>query len=55
VCSSDLNLASFCRLFSDKVDRAFLVSLSPETIKLDKKITSIPLNRFIYEMDLWPH
>lgn len=43
-------LIAFCKLFSDKIDRAFLVNLSLEKIMLDKKIVSIPFVDFIHQL-----
>lgn len=40
-------LISFCELFDSLVDMAFLVNLSEEPLKIDKKITSIPFSDFI--------
>lgn len=44
------NLISFCNLFSDSIDKAFLVNLSHEKLMLDKKIFSIPLADFIQQL-----
>lgn len=44
------NLNSFCKLFSDKIDKAFLVSLSKEKLVLEKKITVIPFVEFIKQL-----
>jgi predicted AAA+ superfamily ATPase len=43
------SLISFCSLFSNKIDKAFLVNLSQERLLLDKQISSIPFYEFIYE------
>lgn len=43
-------LISFCRLFHDKTDRAFLINLSQEKLVLHKKIVSIPLVDFIQQL-----
>lgn len=44
------NLRAFCKLFSDKVDKAFLVNLSGEKVILDKKITAVPFREFINQL-----
>lgn len=44
------NLGSFCKLFSAKIDKAFLVSLSKEKLVLEKKITAIPFVEFIKQL-----
>lgn len=44
-------LVSFSKLFGDKIERAFLVNLSQEELRLDKEITSIHLVDFIRR---WP-
>ena len=41
------NLISFCKLFYDKIDTAFLINLSKEKLMLDKKVISIPFVDFI--------
>jgi hypothetical protein len=43
-------LISFCKLFSDKIEKAFLVNLSQDRLMLDKKITAIPFVDFIYQV-----
>lgn len=43
-------LKAFCGLFSDKVDKAFLVNLSGERAILDKKITAVPFAEFINQL-----
>lgn len=43
----DESLISFSKLFSDKIDKGFLVNLSREKLLLDKKIISIPFVDFI--------
>lgn len=40
-------LVSFCELFADRVEQAFLVNLGQERIRLDKKITALPFMDFI--------
>lgn len=40
-------LKTFCKLFSDRVDKAFLVNLYGNTVILDKKITAVPFEEFI--------
>lgn len=44
------SLISFCSLFSNKIDKAFLVNLSQERLLLDRHISSIPFFEFIYEV-----
>lgn len=44
------SLIAFCKLFSDKIDKAFLVNLSQDKLMLDKKILSIPFTDFIYQL-----
>ena len=41
------NLLSFCELFGEKIDKAFVVNLSKEKIVLSKKITSFPFAEFV--------
>lgn len=36
------NLVSFCELFSEKIDRGFLLTLYGEELKLDKKVVALP-------------
>jgi predicted AAA+ superfamily ATPase len=43
-------LKTFCKLFSDKIDKAFLVNLSGERVILDKKITAIPFSEFVNQL-----
>ncbi len=45
-------LINFCKLFSDKIGRAFLVNLSQEKIMLDKKMISIPFSDFVSQSPL---
>jgi hypothetical protein len=42
-------LKTFCKLFSDRVDRAFLVNLAGERVIIDKKIIAVPFAEFIKE------
>lgn len=44
------NLISFCKLFSDRIDKGFLVNLSQEKLKLDKKVISVPFADFIRQL-----
>lgn len=44
------NLISFCKLFSDRIKKAFLVNLCKEKLVVDKKIISIPLADFINQL-----
>jgi len=44
------NLFSFCKLFPDKVRRAFLVNLSHERLMLDKRVISLPFVDFVSEL-----
>ncbi len=44
------DLAGFCKLFSDRIDKAFVVSLSSERISLGKSVESIPFNDFISDL-----
>ena len=44
------SLIAFCKLFSDKIDKAFLINLSQDKLMLDKKIISIPFTDFIYQL-----
>lgn len=46
------SLISFSKLFSDKIDKGFLVNLSREKLILDKKIISIPFVDFIYNLQV---
>ena len=41
------NLFSFCKLFHEKIDKAFIVNLSREKLILDKKIISFPFAQFL--------
>ena len=43
-------LKTFCNLFSDRVDKAFLVNLSGERVILDKKIIAVPFSEFINQL-----
>ena len=43
------SLISFSNLFSDRIDKAFLINLSQEKLILDKKIISIPFGDFIQQ------
>lgn len=45
-------LISFCKLFPDKIDEAFLVNLSREKLMLDKKIISTPFVDFVQQIHL---
>lgn len=45
-------LFAFCKLFSEKIDKAFLVNLAQEKIMLDKKIVALPFRDFIYSNNL---
>jgi predicted AAA+ superfamily ATPase len=44
------SLKTFCDIFSDRVDKAFLVNLLGERVILDKKITAIPFATFINQL-----
>lgn len=44
------SLVSFCNLFSDKIERAFLVNLSKEKLSLGNKIISIPIEDFLFQL-----
>ncbi|MDI6809427.1 MAG: ATP-binding protein [Candidatus Eisenbacteria bacterium] len=41
------SLLSFCKLFQEKIDNAFIVNLSNEKLLLDRRIVSIPFAEFI--------
>jgi predicted AAA+ superfamily ATPase len=43
-------LKIFCELFSDRIDKAFLVNLSGEKVILGRKITAVPLAEFIAQL-----
>lgn len=44
------SLMSFCKLFSDRIDKAFLINLSQEELKIDRKIVSTPFVNFIRQL-----
>jgi len=43
-------LSSFCKLFYEKIDKAFLINLSKEKLAIQKKIVAIPFTEFIEEL-----